>query len=242
MAELCTGGAMVNRIAEFPLYPINKTNTSIPWLAGSKGFQAGQGREPKDGVGLPRSERLAAEPRGVHQQAAIQGVHPRPGLCLHAVVVSGGPGSFFQNINMLAKVFRNERPSFYGKVTDIRSQMTRIKLWPSMTWPPISSWRTSYQYDQPKFKYTHEYDGRQHPRRGRAEGCRKARSSARLTDARLVMALKETGFQAAPRGRLRDLLLIAAEIGVGQGSTSAEVRGRSEAFAEFCALAQRGIG
>jgi hypothetical protein len=34
----------------------------------------------------------------------------------------------FQNINMLGKLFRNDKPDFYDKVRDIRSKMTRIKL------------------------------------------------------------------------------------------------------------------
>ena len=65
-----------------------------------------------------------------------------------------GDQAVFQNINMLAKAFRDAQPELYGLVRDIRSKMTRIKLAAEHDMATCFARVGTTSAGRPRFKFT----------------------------------------------------------------------------------------
>jgi hypothetical protein len=137
----------------FP-YPINKTNISILRRLNPKVFKPDAGVSQKTKLGYHDLSALLLNPNVPISKQQYKGF--KPGQTFVFMPLSFAVDqAVFQNINMLAKLHREERQSFYNKVTDIRSQMTRIKLIAEHDMATnFVMVGKSYSTGQPKFKYT----------------------------------------------------------------------------------------
>lgn len=137
----------------FP-YPINKTNISIIRRLNPKVFKPDVGVSQKTNLGYHDLSALLLNPNAPISKQQYKGFAPGQ-IYVFMPLSFAVDQAVFQNINMLAKLHREERKSFYNKVTDIRSHMTRIKLIAEHDMATnFVKVGTSYSTGLPKFKYT----------------------------------------------------------------------------------------
>jgi hypothetical protein len=135
-------------------YPINKTNISIRGRLKPDVFKPDVGVSQKTNLGYHDLSALLLNPNAPISKQQYKGFNPGQ-VYVFMPLSFAVDQAVFQNINMLAKLCRAERPDFYKKVTDIRSKMTRIKLIAEhdMATNFIMVGK-SYSTGLPKFKYT----------------------------------------------------------------------------------------